>query len=484
MHTSKLVSVLKTFTRKEWKAINNLIKSPWFCANADAPLLLQLVAVIQNAGPQFTERQLRKSRIVKKLFSSENKQNHKRLANLMSKLMRLIEHYVVLEKNTPTESQRQLLLAQSWQERGLEKLSIQTLGKAERLLQPDSAELNKAFYLQQLDLLDNLAHLHRSQATQFISYLDESEAYLDEWYLLTKLENAVSRQSMGIQQQVSTSRTLFQLEALIQLKVDEALNELPVHQLYYQALLLLRSYEEAELSTFERVEQQLQTHGHRIAPAKQKFLHTILRIFAIGHYNSGEQEYLSISFRLYQQHLKAGYLYFNDKIPPKTLLNIVALGLRMKELHWVDQFLEKHRYKILDQTPDEQVYRFNKALCLFHFRSFNEVLDFLDTQYEDLYYRLASRRLEIMIYYELDSPLFVPKLEAFKVYIFRLSKHQLPAKHKAINNNFIDLLRQVIHPSSLQNDKRIQLLKEKVNTSNHLAERDWLLKILDRLQSK
>ena len=110
-----------------------------------------------------------------------------------------------------------------------------------------------------------------------------------------------------------------------------------------------------------------------------------------------------------------------------------------------------------------------------------EALDYLDDYYENLYYRLTARRLEIMIYYEEQSVLLAPKLEAFKVYLFRLSKKEIPDKPKAMNNNFIDLLRQIIHPSTLGNEKRIQRLLKKIVVTERLAEREWLTAKLEAL---
>ncbi|MCB0643632.1 MAG: hypothetical protein KDC44_18420, partial [Phaeodactylibacter sp.] len=87
---------------------------------------------------------------------------------------------------------------------------------------------------------------------------------------------------------------------------------------------------------------------------------------------------------------------------------------------------------------------------------------------------LAARRLEIKILYELQSPILESKIEAFKVYIFRLSQTKLPDKPKEGNNNFLDLLRQVIHPKTYHNPERAQKLLDKLAEKKVVAERDWL----------
>jgi hypothetical protein len=73
-------------------------------------------------------------------------------------------------------------------------------------------------------------------------------------------------------------------------------------------------------------------------------------------------------------------------------------------------------------------------------------------------------------------------MEAFKMYIFRQSRKQMTEKHRHFNNNFIDALRQIIHPSTLRNPRRIDKLKAKMLTQERMAERGWLLEKLEAMR--
>ena len=73
-------------------------------------------------------------------------------------------------------------------------------------------------------------------------------------------------------------------------------------------------------------------------------------------------------------------------------------------------------------------------------------------------------------------------MDAFKILTFRLSKKLLSDNHRRGNNNFIDLLKQIINPKTQGNLNRIEKLIEKVISKKVIAEKEWLLDILERMK--
>ena len=125
---------------------------------------------------------------------------------------------------------------------------------------------------------------------------------------------------------------------------------------------------------------------------------------------------------------------------------------------------------------------FNITQYFFYKKQYGQTEEQLLDHYENFYYKVAARRLEIKLLYEQESEILSSKTEAFKMFIFRLSKKQLPEKLKQLNNNFIDFVRQIIHPKTLGNKKRIESIKQKITRKGKVAERDWLLEKINELR--
>ena len=109
-------------------------------------------------------------------------------------------------------------------------------------------------------------------------------------------------------------------------------------------------------------------------------------------------------------------------------------------------------------------------------------MEYLSGYEDDTYYKIASKRLEIMVYYEMRSPILESKMTAFKVYLFRVSHKLLPDLAQQGNNNFIDILKQIYNPLTLGNDNRIDKLILKINQKRGIVEREWLLQKLEELR--
>lgn len=187
---------------------------------------------------------------------------------------------------------------------------------------------------------------------------------------------------------------------------------------------------------------------------------------------------------MYQLHLEKGYLYQEDDLLNlSTFGNLVTMGLKLEQFDWVYNFIESCKGKITGTDAPEDIYSFNVAQYYFAIKDYDSSLDSLSFNFEDLYYKMAAKRLELKVYYEMQSELLESRMDAFKILTFRLSKKMLSTTHQKANNNFIDLLKQIINPKTKGNTGRIEKLIEKINNQKKtLSEKEWLLDILESMK--
>ena len=474
MLNSKLLEIIGVLTAKELDRLHLFLKSPYLNNGPQANDLLHLFELIQKQC-------LEKEQVFEQLYPGKSF-SQGRIDKLMSALLKLIQHFAVVEHKQETDELEFLFqLLQFYRERGLEKRYQQTLNKLEKILSAKS-QMETLSYWHFLIGEEKVAYQAYKNLRSNDLYLPEVLNRLDRFYLLSKLKYSVMLLSQNIHISLDIEDSLKILEVLTPVIEGPELKDDPPLQAYQKAYQLLRKHPVQEAhQEFLVLRKLLNESGNLLASDTRKMLHSLLRIHAVGAYNQGRQDYLQAAFELYQEHLNLGYLYYEGKLLPSTFRNIVTLGLRFGALEWVETFLWSHREKITATEYPEEVFSFNLAQLYFFQKKYHEALDQLADKYFELYYQLAARRLEIKILYEIDSPILESKIEAFKVYIFRLSQTKLPAKPKEGNNNFLDLLRQIIHPKTFQNQERIEKLKEKLCAKQVVAERDWLENVLEKL---
>lgn len=482
MKESKLIRIIRRFDKTEQKAFDKFIRSPFFYEGRRSEEMIQLFRLVIKAGPDFPANKLDREYLYRKLYPGKPPVKGK-LEKLASELTKLAQDFIAVQYSREINDPdlRNLTLARFYREKGMEQQFQKTTNRVEQSLVKKQIQDKSFFHHRFLLEMEKVWFESTANDRTVDLNLPNASRALDVYYLVTKLELTIWLQSQNVNVRLELDQAMAFLDNMLQEMESMAHLNIPVLQVYRQAYWLLKKYQGDNHQDFTRLSELLNQYEKQIDPQQVKALQTLLRIYAVGQYNRGNDQYLSEAFLLYKKHLEAGYLYYDGNLFPGTVRNVVMLGLRFEEFDWVQNFLEDHKNRITGTQYPMDVYQFNYANLFFTLKQYDKALDLLSGNYEDLYYKIAARRLEIKAFYELESPLLHPRIEAFKVHIFRIAKNQLPDKHRLANNDFVDILKQILNPGTLKNAQRINKLQQKIETKNVLAEKDWLLEKLELL---
>jgi len=305
---------------------------------------------------------------------------------------------------------------------------------------------------------------------------------LDAYYLLQKLEHACFCLShhrfirpLEIEEVVEflqTVRPLYEKRGVL---------KLPIIKLFYKTFDLLLDLNINEWNYLEL--KKLIVEKENLIPfSYRKTLAGYLRNFIIFHYNRGNALLLQELFNVYQSDIEKGYLFEPFGVIPSTYKNVITIGLRSKSFDWTYAFLEQYKDKIVGIDNPSEVYCFNLARYHFYKCEFEQALDLLADQYVDIFYKISAKRLELKVYFEMKSELLDAKMDAFKIYIFRLSDNSIHPNKRESDNNFINFLRQIRNPKTTYDLRRIDRLEKRIQSCLRLSEREWLLEKLEKIK--
>lgn len=115
MHNSKFISILKTLNEKEFRQFNKYIRAPLFTQSED---VIRLYNYIRRYSPAFDSPKLERTIIFAKLFPSRAFDTA-RFSNLLHKLNKILEDYLIYLKYQQDDFQKKKLLTQIYGERNL-----------------------------------------------------------------------------------------------------------------------------------------------------------------------------------------------------------------------------------------------------------------------------------------------------------------------------------------------------------------------------
>ena len=481
MHSSKLLEVFQVLEKTEIKQLGRFLQIPSFIQIKQRNKALLLLEYLLKYHRQEGIRALDKEVVFQHVFPGESYTSNK-IDKLMARLLKAAKKFIVYTHSTlEHDGEEQLLvLARFYRSRELEKQFQQCMAQLQRR-QTDPHHQDADFYYRRYLIEREVTHyasLYNKRRDDL--NLPQTLQSLDAFYLIAKLEYACWSLAQRISAPLEVENSLSLLDLLLPRIATDYAPHYPLLRLYYEAYRLLR-YDDVSDGA-QVLQEQLTLLGPQVPLEQLQALQAIYRSYIIREYNLGEQESPQEIYELYRRHLEAGYLYRQGGIHPGMLRNIVTFGLKAQAFDWVFDLLQSHQHKIIGTKHPEEVYRFNLASYYFARQDYAATLQNLGGYEEDTYYKIAAKRLELQVYFETQSDLLEPKMTAFKVFIYRVSKKVLPAEPFKRNNNFITLLRQINSPQVFKNQRKIDKLIEKIRTLGAVAEREWLLEKLLRMQ--
>jgi len=485
MDSSQLLLVLRSLQKTELAQFEKFLHSPYFhrkkLPEELFPLWIYIKKGLKSKGQSYFE----KSKVYQILFPQQPFFKGK-LEKLMSQLYAQVKSFLVfqqLEQNAG-EQMQQIHLMTAFFDRKLSR-PFNHIYKKLQAIQPELEDNWSADFLyEQFVMQEKISEFQSLYNTRKNDLnLPQTHFYLDLHFLVSKLKYAIQLLARDLFVfKVNSEESLLSLDAIIPV-LSSAYKDIPMVKLYLKAYALLKCFyiKEGE-NLHQQFNQLLDTYAASMPYEQLKTLQTLNRNYAVYKYHEGNPIYLKQTFILYQQHLKQGFLYQNDQILPGTLSNIVLIGLRNKAFDWVYQFLLQHKDCIGGTTTPDIVFQYNMGQYYFSIQDYDKSLSYIALTYEDQYYKIAARRLEVMILYEINSEIFESKLNAFKLYIYRLTEASAHFKNKIRNQNFADLLKQIWRPKTLKNQTRIDKLLKKAKSLKYLTDREWLIEKLNSLR--
>lgn len=466
----QVLNALDTGEKEEFMAFVASGLSGWGHFHRETLLLLELIFANSDIQP-FADGS--KEALYQHLFPGQDFIRGK-VEKTMSELNKAVRAFLLWKRyNRPENTFEQLFdWAQVLRERKLEQRYQQALNKVAKV-QGGLPHRESEFYYQQF-LLEFEIHdwLSLNNRKKGDLNIPSTLHHLDIYYYLNRLEllNRFLLQSKVTYLEIPETLAF----ALEETRIPERyLQESCVLRITYEIHLVLKNLKPLP-EEFDKLSNLLLRHEAEISSTLLQQFYTYLRNLCVYLIHSGSGEMRMVLHRLQQDNLKRGYLYYNGLITASAFLSITTIGLKVKNFEWVREFIADHEKKIIGDNESRDFYRLGLAYYYFETGQYEKALDNVPPTSPDTDFLLKSRRLELMIYYELDSDLLPYKIDAFKMFISRASNKLIPAQTREFNINFINLLFQVA--SSAPGDKvRAQRLMQRIRSKQAVSEKEWLL---------
>ncbi|WP_367393066.1 hypothetical protein [Lewinella sp. LCG006] len=476
MENSYLYQVVSSITTQEKSTLLAFLQSPYFNTGSTQEEIIRLFQVLQWPSPLPD-----KATIYEHVFPGKKFVTGK-LDKLMTELNGLIRRFFLVERYSSENNtfQQALDFATILRERNLMTRYPQSIQTADKILAENYQESVTYFYY--AFRLAYEKHTNESHNNRIKGDLDipATLEHFDKYYVQQRLELLNLLLLQGKFTALAIPSHLTSVDFLTGLVPEDSKNvTLKLAESIYLQLVAEKPSSETMLLILNLLRENESTIDTEVLRDFYAYLRSICGMLV----QNGERSFLQLLHEIQRENLRNGFLFYQGKLAPSTYMGVAKVAISVGETDWAFDFVENYKDQIFSEQDIEPFYFFNKSQCLFSIGKYEEALALLPETFTDLMYLLSCRRMELKLYYELDSPLLSYKIDAQKMYISRISRQLISQDARKLESNFINILLQ-LSQCPPHDTARIDKITARVEEKKLVAERDWLLEKLSQLRSK
>jgi len=461
MESSKLIELLRTFSKTELKLLSDFLSSPYFNKSKE---LIAFYGYLKKFAPHFPPKRIERQ-VVYRFLYKDRPYNELHLNRLMSNLLKLAERFIGQQKFEEAKGVSSHYVLSSFVDRNLNKHFEFNFKRAQEKLESGS-ERNADYYYQKYLFADTLCQqFFQKKIRQYDRSLQETSDYFDIYFLSKKL--IYTCEMINRNKIISTAYEPQFLDELKLLLSNFPLETVPTIHIYYNILLMLTA--EDGTPHFQTLKSLLEKYEANFLPDEKRDLFSLTLNYSIRRLNLGHQNYLEESFNLCRYGIAKGLLTDNGYLSPWIYKNVIKLGLMLNEFDWVKGFIETQT-KDLAPNFQQNALHFNLADLYYSTKDFDQAIDHLNqVVYSDIYVTIDSKKLLMKIYYESNEyDSLYSAIAAFKQYISR---------NKILSDNVKLQFKNYIYSLNLLlkfESKALEECKKFLDSEQPIAERNWL----------
>lgn len=477
MKDRKVIQALEQLNKYDLNSFSKFVHSPFFNVNKN---ITSYFDFINNALRHQETEYLTPEHLWNQIFTDQPYHNQKFL-KLNSDLNRLLEDFLAHKELEDSLSFKLNFTVEGAKKRQLTNLYNSIVGSIQRLGQNEmnqSYEFYLSRYMQEKNLFslrsENEKKNERSELDTQINIKEISDS-LDYFYISEKLRQYCTLLSW--KKMYKLDIPVSNMDFVLETAQKEPYASVPPISIYYKMYL---TYEdEGNTENYYQLRNEINEYLHIFPIEEQKDIYSTLLSYCINKTNKNHESFYHELFEVYKSGLKNNILIVNQRLSVSDYRNIGFIALRIKEFIWAENFIYEYA-SYLDEKYRNNAVEFSLARLEFYRKNYGKVLEHLyKVNYEDVWYNINAKTLQIASYYELDEfDALESLLQSFRMFIRR--EKSLSASRKNHYLNLIKYTQALIRIYPKDKDK-LRRLRDEISVTQGIVSKPWLLEKIDTL---
>lgn len=475
MEDSKLIQLVKTFSKSEINEFGKFVNSPFF---NESPKLALLYELLLGNYPEFPGETFNKQEIFKLLYPEEQKYDDKKVRSRVSLMLGLAEEFLIqMEIKKDTLAPGKYILNQ-YISRKLDAHFTKKF-KQQSIRVNESNIVNENYFLERYQLVKAKRDFYEftkpygKREEHYREFSEETELLvkysvmkLIKHYVLMKCDKAYINFTFDY----SLTRKL--LEYIEERKYTEY----PIFEIFRNLLLLEEKFFDEAL--FEKTKNLFYENIPAIDKEDAVLIITELYSLATRYFYAGNNKFVKVPFEIVTQMLKHEiYPLESGYMAERQYLDTVYTAFAASENSWAEDFINNFKMKL---NPEVRNNAFNYSISMIELMrgDYQKALGgFAKVKVADFYYYIRIKYNKLRIYFEMgEFETIFSEIDSFKHY---LSKNKvIPEDIRSGASNFINFFSRLVNAMVSNDYTEISLLKDILEDTDMEMKRTMKMMII------
>ncbi|HNL84121.1 MAG TPA: hypothetical protein PKO18_02715 [Chitinophagales bacterium] len=408
MNEAKLYYTIKSLETNEISRLKKSLNDKFVANNSASIKLITAIILEKHLTAQDWNKQF-----IHTLIYPNLKYNDLRIRHLLSNSCKILEHFIISLKTNENKILLNEQLADFYLSTGSIKYAEQYIH--ESILSIIHKPKNSSAYQRLFELESKLYDIQLKNSRKTDNHILNMANNLSIYLIIETLKTACYIASNNV---IIDEKTDFPvIKPIYQLAQEEIYYDIPQIKIYATLYRLLLNWTPKE---FKKILPFIKKNEFLFKNDELYNIYKLLLNFCIKEANTNSHEFTKITFELYLYAIGKKYLLSYGQLNRFTLSNVIAIGLKLKDIKRAEDFL-KANYRFIDKNFKLMTYNYNMAKILYAKNENQKSLKLLlSTEFKDALWYLNAKFITLKIFLDMDDMVrFNQYLKAFKMYIIR-----------------------------------------------------------------
>lgn len=471
MKNTKLVKVLRTFSKQEISKFRDFVNSPYFNKNKS---VIRLAEAILPFYPDFDSEDLSEEKLFLKTFECE-KFDYFKIKNIASDLFALAVSFLKFSCMQKKDAENEIGLLSTLHDRKLDNIYSQREKKVSTHLDNSLIKDEAYYYLRhQLGKINTSHYKFERSGYSFNQIQNEFDTFLD--YSLIGLLRLYSKMFHN-KNHGSINFNMEMFENMWEYVKDKNFEGNPSCQIYKQTILLEISRDEAEYKKLLKLKEK---YDKNIPDEDMYYILQFINSFAVYRLKLGDETYYKDRFMSFSEILERNFIPANNFLYP-NFISTYSSACMAGEYDWAENFILKYQNGISPREEKTNSLNYCKAFLAYRLKEFDKALEYFSKTNFKLYLmKVMVKSYSVRIYYEQDMfEQAISAVDAFKHYL--KTEKLIAEDQKTAQYEFLKCITRLaelkIEGINKNNAFGLTILKDQINkmSANPLGAKNWLI---------